>query len=155
MINITNLTNKTSGRNYIFSDLNLDFAERQVSGNKRNNEIAPGIDLVIDYDEDSVRNSIRNLLFQKRYLTDFDINLKGFIGSSISQAKAESLGEQIERGIALYEPRVKTEKILVGASVDQGTYFISIIVSLVNFKDKVVVIKSTLDRNGTFTFINN
>jgi phage baseplate assembly protein W len=155
MINITNLTNKTSGRNYVFSDLNMDFQERQVSGNRKNTDIAPGIDLVIDYDRDAVRNSIRNLLYQKRYLTEFNINLKSYIGSGISKTKAESLGETIERGIALYEPRVKTEKILVGASIDQGVYYISIIVSMVNFPDNIVVIKSTLDRNGSFTFINS
>jgi phage baseplate assembly protein W len=155
MINITNLTNKTSGRNYVFSDLNMDFQERQVSGNRKNTDIAPGIDLVIDYDKDAVRNSIRNLLYQKRYLTEFNINLKSYIGSGISKAKAESLGETIERGIALYEPRVKTEKILVGASIDQGVYYISIIFSMVNFPDNIFVIKSTLDRNGSFTFINS
>jgi phage baseplate assembly protein W len=115
MINITNLTSKKSGREYVFSDLNMEFEEKQVSGNRRNTDIAPGIDLVIDYDKDSVRNSIRNLLYQKRYLTDFNINLKSYIGSGISKEKADSLGETIERGIALYEPRVKTEKILVGA----------------------------------------
>ncbi len=155
MINITNLTSKKSGREYIFSDLDLNFQQKQISGNRKNNDIASGIDLVVSLDEEAIKNSIRNILFQKRYLSDFNINLKSYIGQNISELRGQLLGEQIEKGIALYEQRVKVEKIFIATNVDQNSYFISMILRPVNFKNQTILLNSTLDRNGTFTFINN
>jgi phage baseplate assembly protein W len=103
----------------------------------------------------AIKNSIRNILFQKRYLSDFNINLKSYIGQNISQLRGQLLGEQIEKGIALYEQRVKVEKIFIATNVDQNSYFISMILRPVNFKNQTILLNSTLDRNGSFTFINN
>jgi phage baseplate assembly protein W len=155
MINISNLTSKSSGRNYIFSDLDLNFQQKQISGNRKSNDVASGIDVVVSLDAEAVKNSIRNLLFQKRYLTNFNINLKSYIGQNISTLRGKLLGEQIEKGIALYEPRAKVEKIFVATNEDENSYYISMILRLVNFENTVVLLNSTLDRNGTFTFINN
>jgi phage baseplate assembly protein W len=155
MINITNLTSKSSGRNYIFSDLDLNFQQKQISGNRKSNDVASGIDVVVSLDAEAVKNSIRNLLFQKRYLTNFNINLKNYIGQNISTLRGKLLGEQIEKGIALYEPRAKVEKIFVATNEDENSYYISMVLRLVNFENTVVLLNSTLDRNGTFTFINN
>ena len=155
MINITNLTSKVSGRNYIFSDLDLDFNQKQISGNRKSNDVANGIDVVISLDVEAIKNSIRNLLFQKRYLVDFNINLKNYIGENISELQGQFLGEQIERGLALYEPRVKTQKIFVATNIEQNSYYISLVLRLVNFKEQILLLNATLDRNGTFTFINN
>lgn len=155
MINVTNLTSKSDGRNYVFSDLDLNFQQKQISGNRKNNDIASGIDVVVSLDAEAVKNSIRNLLFQKRYLTDFNINLKNYIGQNISKLRGQLLGEQIEKGIALYEPRAKVEKIFVATNEDQNSYYISMILRLVNFENKLILLNSTLDRNGSFTFINS
>jgi len=155
MINVTNLTSKSAGRNYVFSDLDLNFQQKQISGNRKNNDIASGIDVVVSLDSEAVKNSIRNILFQKRYLTNFDINLKSYIGQNISTLRGQLLGEQIEKGMALYEPRAKVEKIFVATNEDQNSYYISMILRLINFENKLLLLNSTLDRNGTFTFINN
>lgn len=155
MVNITNLTSKSSGRNYVFSDLDLNFQQKQISGNRKNNDIASGIDVVVSLDAEAVKNSIRNILFQKRYLSSFNINLKSYIGQNISTMRGQLLGEQIEKGIALYEPRAKVEKIFVATNEDQNSYYISMVLRLVNFENTVVLLNSTLDRNGSFTFINN
>jgi len=155
MINITNLSSKNSGRNYVFSDLNLQFLQRQVSGNKRNTDISPGIDLVIDYDRQAVENSIYNILFQKRYLTEMDVNLKKYIGEPISEFRAVAIGETIERALFLYEPRVTLEKLYIVPNIDQSTYYISMIVKFVNFNNSAVNLNATLTQNGTFSFINN
>lgn len=155
MINITNLSSKNSGRNYVFSDLNLQFLQRQVSGNKRNTDISPGIDLVIDYDRQAVENSIYNILFQKRYLTEIDVNLKKYIGEPISEFRAIAIGETIERALFLYEPRLTLEKLYIVPNIDQSTYYISMIVKFVNFNNSAVNLNATLTQNGTFSFINN
>ena len=155
MINISNLTSKSSGKNYIFSDLDLNFQQKQISGNRKTNDVAPGIDVVVSLDVEAIKNSIRNILFQKRYLSDFDINLKSYIGENISQMRGQLLGEQIEKGIALYERRVKVEKIFIATNIEENTYHISMILRPVNFKNGTILLNSTLDRNGTFSFINN
>lgn len=155
MINISNLSSKNSGRNYVFADLNLQFLQRQVSGNKRNNDISAGIDLVIDYDRQAVENSIYNILFQKRYLTEMDVNLKKYIGEPISEFRAVAIGETIERALFLYEPRITLEKLYIVPNVEQSTYYISMIVKFVNFNNSSVNLNASLTQNGTFTFINN
>jgi phage baseplate assembly protein W len=155
MINITNLSSKNSGRNYIFSDLNLQFLQRQVSGNRKNNDISPGIDVVIDYDRQAIENSIYNILFQKRYLTEMDVNLKTYIGQPISEFRAIAIGETIERALFLYETRVTLEKLYISPNIDQSTYFITMIVRFVNFDNSSVKLNASLTQNGTFTFINN
>lgn len=155
MINISNLSSKNSGRNYVFSDLNLQFLQRQVSGNKRNSDISSGIDLVIDYDRQAVENSIYNILFQKRYLTEMDVNLQKYIGEPISEFRAVAIGETIERALFLYEPRITLEKLYIVPNIDQSTYYISMIVKFVNFNNSAINLNASLTQNGTFTFINN
>lgn len=155
MINISNLSSKNSGRNYVFADLNLQFLQRQVSGNRRNNDISTGIDLVIDYDRQAVENSIYNILFQKRYLTEMDVNLKKYIGEPISEFRAVAIGETIERALFLYEPRITLEKLYIVPNVEQSSYYISMIVKFVNFNNSSVNLNASLTQNGTFTFINN
>lgn len=155
MINITNLSSKNSGRNYIFSDLNLQFLQKQVSGNKKNNDVSPGIDIVVDYDRQAIENSIYNILFQKRYLTEIDVNLKMYIGQPISEFRAIAIGETIERALFLYENRVSLEKLYISPNIDQSTYFISMIVRFINFNNSSVKLNASLTQNGSFTFINN
>jgi phage baseplate assembly protein W len=155
MINITNLSSKNSGRTYVFSDLNLQFLQRQVSGNRKNNDISPGIDVVVDFDRQAVENSIYNILFQKRYLTEMDVNLKKYIGEPISEFRAIAIGETIERALYLYEPRITLEKLYIVPNIDQSTYFISMIVKFVNFNNSSVNLNASLTQNGSFTFINN
>jgi phage baseplate assembly protein W len=155
MINISNLSSKNSGRNYVFADLNLNFSEKQISGNRKNNEISPGIDLVVDYNQEAIKNSIYNILFQKRYLTDLNVNLKKYIGEPISEFRAIAIGETIERAIFLYENRIKVQKIYMYANVDQSTYFISMVVRFVNFDNTFVTLNATFTQNGSFDFINN
>jgi phage baseplate assembly protein W len=154
MINITNLSSKNSGRNYIFSDLNLQFLQKQVSGNKKNNDVSPGIDIVVDYDREAIENSIYNILFQKRYLTEMDVNLKAYIGQPISEFRAIAIGETIERALFLYENRVSLEKLYIYPNTDQSTYFISMIVRFINFNNSSVKLNASLTQNGAFTFIN-
>jgi phage baseplate assembly protein W len=154
MINISNLTSYKSGKKFIFSDLNLDFSEKQVSGNDKNNDIVAGNDLIIDYDVAAIKNSIRNILTQKRYLIDMNVNLRRYIGSPASKINAEMLGEDIRSAIAVYEPRVKVEKIIMSVNEDQNVYLVYMLVRILNFND-IVRMDASFNRHGIFDFINN
>ena len=152
MINISNLSN-VKKKGYVFADLDLSFQEKKVSGNSRNNDIAPGNDLLIDYDEEAIKNAVRNILVQRRFLSNAGTNLKQYIGEQTSQMNATALGESIDRALALYEPRIKTQKIYVGTNSDETAYFISMVVKILNF-NTIATWNATFDRNGVFEFVN-
>ena len=154
MINISNLTSNKSGKKYLFSDLNLDFEEKQVSGNRRNNDIVSGNDLVVDYDDNAIKNSIRNIISQKRYLVPLNVNLKRYIGNVISQTNGEMLGEDIRVALATFESRVKVEKIFVVTDIDLSTYRITMLLTILNL-NSVIRLDATFDKLGNFNFENN
>jgi len=153
MIKITNISNKKNNRKYSFSDFHLDMEEKQVSTNVGNSEIFAGNDIVADYDEKAVINSITNILLQRRYLTPtFNVNLPKYIGKPITDMAARSLGQDIERGIALFETRVKTQKILVLPDKDHNVYKIYLLITMPNFSNKVIKLEGLLDNVGQISF---
>lgn len=154
MIRVTNLTSKKTEKNSVFSDLDFSFQEIKVSGNSRNNDYSAGNDLSVFTDEDSIKNSIRNLLFQTRHLSNAGTNLKSYIGEQISEFRGLSLGQEIERTLSLYEPRIKVEKIIVFADLEQSIYRITLIITIKNL-GKAFNINAEFSRNGSFNFINN
>ena len=154
MITVSNLTSKKSTKNHVFSDLDFSFQEIKVSGNQRNSDFSPGNDLSISTDETAIKNSIRNLLFQTRHLSNAGTNLKNYIGEEISEFRGTSIGQDIERTLSLYEPRIKVEKIIVFSDIDKSQYLISLIVKIKNLGD-IVSLNAEFSRNGSFNFINN
>lgn len=154
MINISNLSNKISDNKSVFSDLDLALEEIKVSKNKITNDFATGNDLSISTDENAIKNSIRNILFQSRHLTDMNANLRKYIGEPISEFRGLSLGEDIERVLKMYEPRIKITKILVGTDLENSQYYISIAAQLVNLGQSIKI-NAAFNRNGSFNFINN
>lgn len=154
MITISNLTSKKQEKNNVFSDIDLTFQEIKVSGNARNNDYAAGNDLSVSVDEEAIKNSIRNLLFQTRHLSNAGTNLKSYIGEQISEFRGLTIGQEIERTLSIYEPRIKVEKVLVFADIDNSQYKISLIVNIKNL-GKIFNIDAAFSRNGSFNFINN
>ena len=153
MIVINNLTNKINQNTYTFSDINLDFALKQVSNNRRNNDVVIGNDLIADVDERAILNSVENLLTQKRYLTpSFGVNLKAFIGQPLSDMGATAIGNAIDKCIKLYEPRITVQKILVAPDYENFLYQIAIIILMTNLNNKQVVINTSFNNTGDFTF---
>ena len=153
MIIINNLSNKINQNPYIFSDINLDFDLKQVSNNRKNNDVVFGNDIIVDVDERAILNSIENLLTQKRYLTpSFGVNLKAFIGQPLSDLGATALGNTIDRCIKLYEPRITLQKILIAPDYDNFLYQIAIIIAMPNLNNKTVVINTSFTNTGDFTF---
>ena len=68
--------------------------------------------------------------------------------------RAQSIGDDIERGITLFEPRVKVEKIVVRYNIDQMTYFIELRLKLVNFLESLTILSAAFNQQGEFTFVN-
>ncbi len=155
MIIINNLSNKNKTKGYIFSDLNFSLENVQKSTSVNNNNIVIGNDIVIDMDESAVRNSIKNLLLQKRYtFPAFGVNLRSYVGGPLSEMGAISLGEAIEKNITLYEPRVKLEKIYVAPDYDNFLYIVMIIISLPNLGNQQLTLKSIVTNDGDFRFVD-
>jgi phage baseplate assembly protein W len=151
MITISNLSNKKNINKPTFVDLNLDFQMNQVSSNRKNADVVLGNDLIVDTDDRAIMNSIQNILSQKRYLNPaFNIDLSNFIGQPLSDMGATALGNTIDKGIALFEPRVKVQKILVATDHDTNTYVIAIILVLPNLGNKQLIINSSLSNTGDF-----
>jgi len=155
MITIKNLSSKKTDKKYIFSDLNLSLEEQKTSTNLRNSNIVSKNDLVIDTDLNAIKNSIKNILTQKRHLSpEKNIFLQKYLGTVVSETHANAIGEEIERVIYLYEPRVKIDKIQVYYNVDQMYYNIVLHLSLLNFDENIQIVQAFLDVNGNFDFIN-
>lgn len=153
MINISNLTSNKNNKPFLFSDLNLNFEEKKVSRNQRNSDIVSGNDLVVDYDVEAIKNSIRNCLFQKRYLVNLNVNLYSYIGKPINETNALLLGEDIQTALSNYEPRIKVNKIYVGLNIDQSAYYISMLVKILNLGVDERI-DSIFQKDGNFNFIN-
>lgn len=156
MITISNLSNKKSGRSYTYSDLHLDMSPKLHSKNKQNTKIVEGNDIIIDVDKQAIQNSVVNLLTQKRYLNPLvNINLRGFIGYPITETTSKILGQKLQDGLILLEPRINLQKIFVGPSPDENAYRIVIVYSLNNFQKEFITINGTLSNsNGVFALNN-
>lgn len=155
MIKIGNLTNKKGDNKYIFSDLHLDLQTTKTSSSWTNDNVVEKNDIVADLDLAAIKNSLRNILTQTRYLVPkFGINLKKYIGQPISEIRAQVIGDEIDRGIKIWEPRIDLKQIYVIANVDEYLYNIVIIISLPNFSNKEYVLGGILGNKGDFQFIN-
>jgi len=155
MIIINNLSNKKKTNNFLFADLNLNFVETQISTNRRNNDIVAGNDLVIDVDEQAIKNSLRNILTQKRYLVPgFGADLRNYIGGPLSEINAKLIGREIEKQITNHEPRVKLENIYIAPDYDNFMYAIVMIVKLPNITRDNTVLNSIFTNDGEFYFLD-
>jgi phage baseplate assembly protein W len=158
VITITNLSNKIKSENsYIFSDLHLDLVTKKKSVDNISSNIVDGNDIVIDTDKQAIFNSITNLFIQNRYLNqDFALNLaEKYLGTPISQAMGHTIGNDIDRMITNYEPRVKVNKITVVANPSSNSYFIIINVILINFNNTQLTISGVLTNTGNFISVNS
>lgn len=153
-ITISNLTNKKGANSYTFSDLHMDLEETKASANNRNSDVVNGQDIIADLDANAVRNFIHNFFTQKRYLIPtFGLNPHKYIGQPMSELGARNLGKELEKGIYLFEPRIKVEKIVVGTDYNTNSYAIAAYLTLQNLGQSLIV-SGMLNSSGSFNFIN-
>lgn len=156
MIVISNLSKKQSGQNYTFSDLHLDLTEKKYSLNKQNTKISTSNDIISDLDASAIKNSVVNLLFQKRYLNPtVNMALKQYIGQPISDGMSTAIGDKINHSLFLLEPRITVNKILVGANIDKNAYNIAIIYTINSLSKMVDTVNGILNNSNGIFLLNN
>lgn len=155
MINIKGFSNKTTNRPFVFSDLDPSFSAQSISKNIKNNDVVAGSDINAAFDETAIRNAIKNIFLQRRYLNPkFNINLIRYIGQPLSETGALSLGTEIERGIALNEPRVRVQKIIVAPDYTNLLYYIRISLLLPNLSNKNLILSGAFRQTGDFFYLD-
>jgi phage baseplate assembly protein W len=83
----------------------------------------------INYDEDAIAQSIRNILATvkgERVRSDFGGGLVRFLFEPISVETAESIRYNLIQNIANFEPRVEVQRVLVLPDPDSNTYRVSV-----------------------------
>lgn len=154
MIKISSLSKTT--KDFSYKDILLDFQESKVSLNSKNNDIVAGNDIVVSTDINAIKNSIVNILTQTRYTNSLmNVNLKKYLGSPATEMTSQSIGNDIDKGLALLEPRIKVNNILIAPDFDQFTYRIVIIYSIKALGLSKEILEGTLNSTGRFAVINN
>lgn len=103
----------------IYADLDLGFNSKPVTG-----------DVYLNYDDQAVINSVRNLLltnhYERLFQPDVGSNLNAFLFENISPMMESSISREIEDVIKNYEPRAKLEEVLVQVTPDQNAYSVNL-----------------------------
>jgi len=146
---IDNVSRPDSKKTYY--DLHLDLQIKKVSASNSSNNVVNGNDIILDTDYDAVRNSILNILSQKRYTNaHFDTKIRGMIGQSLSELAGVSLGSTIKSAIQQFEPRVSVEKVSVAVNLTKQSYVIALHLKYAGLKEENIFFYS-LDNKGNFS----
>jgi phage baseplate assembly protein W len=147
----------TSNKNFVYKDLHLDFATSDVYNPSLGRSIK-GNDIKVEYDENAIKNSLRNLFNTKpgqRFLFPlYGLDLNQFLFEAITPINAQLIGEKIAISIDKFEPRVTLLNVNVVADFDNNLYEIDIVVQIPVF-NTTTTINTTLDaRTQSFIFLN-
>ena len=128
---------------YTYSDLHLDFL------------IPIERDIVADYDETAIKNSIVNLFNtvpgQNLLYPIYGLNLSQFLFEPANDLTGRLIGEKIAKQIGNYEPRVTVDNINVEVNPDEQLYTITLSIIMIAI-NKAVNITGNLTNTG-FTLL--
>jgi phage baseplate assembly protein W len=100
-------------------------------------------DILIDYDLDAIKNSLRNIFTtkkgQKILNPQFGCSLEQFLFSPISEAGAKVIAKEILNGVERFEPRIQINNIFVNPLPDDLLYKISIYYTLLEIKKQNII----------------
>lgn len=153
-IRIDSVSNVKNTDELKYQDLMLDFQYSYTQNKefKKTNEIK---DLKIDNNLNAIKNSLKNLFTtnrgEKLLNPYFGMNLGNYLFEQVTESNAKMIGENIERNIRDFEPRVKLNAIQVTANPDDNSYIIDIIMSVPQLEAELLKLKGLLNING-FTF---
>jgi phage baseplate assembly protein W len=122
----------------LFSDIDLSFAKHPVTG-----------DVLAKYDENAIKNSVKNLILTKHYERKF----RSDIGSSVTSLLFElpspglvaMLKTEITDTITNFEPRVEVLEVNIGFDNSNHYLYVGIIFKIVNTTTPITL-QFTLDR---------
>ena len=107
------------------------------------------LDLVMDVNEDAVKQSIKNILLTNRgerlFNPTFGSDLKSILFENFSPQTESQLKEYIEMSINNYEPRASLIDVVVQAIPDLNAYSATIVFSVIN-KAEPIPLEFFLDR---------
>lgn len=148
------LTKPTVLKNpFTYSDLHLDLQYEYLVNQElqRAYEIT---DVVVDYDLGAIRNSLVNLFLtipgQKILNPFFGLNLAQYIFQPCDEDTAFLIGQEIQKGIGTFEPRVKLDLVRVVAKPDSNVFNITISVSVPTLNGSSFQIAGTLSNSGFY-----
>jgi phage baseplate assembly protein W len=120
-----------------FSDIDLSFNPHPSTG-----------DLLAKYDDNAIKNSLKNLLLTKHYERPFHSEIGSSINSMMFELPSAGivaiLNQEIRNTIANFEPRVVVLDVSVTFSPDDHL-FVSVIFRIVN-TERPITLQFTLNR---------
>jgi phage baseplate assembly protein W len=132
-INFTGLEN-TNKPEYLYKDIHLDLKPSDDTQSNNLFQSAQGTDLKSSTDEAAVHNSLKNIFNttpgEKLLNPSFGLALKQYTFEPMSLDMAETIGEEITKGIDAYEPRVKMDSCDILANYDNNEYIITLTLTI-------------------------
>lgn len=132
----------------IFVDLHLDLTVDKNLSQK--NEFKNSNDILVDYDENAIRNSLRNIFSTRKgqiiLNPEFGSSLEQFLFESIDDFNANIIGNTILQNISEFEPRIEVINIRITPKPDENMYKITLFYRYLNFQEI---------RNLNFSFLTN
>lgn len=121
-----------------FSDLDLNFTAHPVTK-----------DITLKYDENAVKNSVKNLIltkpFERKFHSDVGSRIRALMFEPAGPMLDLLLKTEIANVINNYEPRVALDNIDVVSDVDANSVFVRITFRVVN-TERPLSIELTLER---------
>ena len=121
-----------------FADIDLSFTKHPVTG-----------DVLAKYDENAIKNAVKNLILTKHYERKFHSEIGSNVGSLMfeipSPGLVAMLRQEIIDTITNFEPRVAIIDVVVSFNQANHYVFVSITFRIVNTTSPITV-QFTLDR---------
>lgn len=125
----------------VYTDLHLDLTPMVNVGVGLNSVNAN--DILIDNDEQAIKNSIRNIFTtkpgQKLLTPDFGCSLERYLFEPITDSLAKIIGDEILNAITSYEPRIDVINIKISPQPDLNQYSIQVVYSFLEIKKQNVL----------------
>jgi phage baseplate assembly protein W len=140
--------NTDNFRQYSYADLKLDLELNSHLPNKPVGTNKNPQDLKINYDEEAIYNSIRNIFNtkkgQKILSPEFGLDLEQYLFENVSEENADILGKTIYEELSFYEPRIIVDNVNIIALPDNNEYQITIAVTIPTLNNKKGTIEGLL-----------
>lgn len=145
------LYEKSLEKNYLYKDLTLDLTPK-VFLNKQLNKKEPLKDVDALFDEESVKNAVRNAFLtapgEKILNPTWGLDLRQFLFEPINSFTTSIMDTVIKDGLPRMEPRVQVSNLFIRAFPDENTYIIDLQINVPSLNIYGLNIKSELNSTG-------
>jgi phage baseplate assembly protein W len=145
------LTETSLDNGYLYKDLELDI-KPLYSYNKKLNKQDFLKDIQASYDEEAVKNSVKNIFLtspgDKILNPTFGIDLKRFLFEPIDDFISQIIKDEIETKLPIMEPRLVVDDVKVDADEDENQYNIYLKIDVPTLSIYGLSIKSRLNSEG-------